>query len=321
MASNIKHHCAVLGKPIAHSLSPVLHNAAYNALGLNEWEYGRVEVDEQTLCSFLVGLDPSWAGLSLTMPLKRSIQRYGAPSDRWSKALKVANTAVFSWSKATALPDIALYNTDVEGIERAFSHCWQSSAANIETGREHPISADRARKNGAKAVILGNGNTALSAVAACTEINVPGVGSVTRLVVCARNLRGNDSLRQIAESQAGLKYCQVPLTQAAQELLEADIVVNTIPSHGADAIAERLVELTAQKRKALSGKTLLDVVYDPRPTRLMQVWRSGSGVAIGGEEMLLYQAIAQVRLMTVGEPKMKKTDFEQAMRSALQEAL
>lgn len=322
MPSIIKHHCAVLGKPIAHSLSPVLHNAAYHALGLDGWEYTRVEVDEEGLDAFLSGLDPSWIGISLTMPLKRSIQPYGVPSDHWSTRLSVANTAVFSWGKEQTRPDIALYNTDVEGIERAFDYCWQSNRPDrAARGGKYSLPADCSRENGAKAVILGNGNTALSAVAACTEISIPDTGLVTQLTVCSRRPHDNDPLRQIAKLQDSLTYRQVPLTRAAEELLEADIVVNTIPSHGADVIAEQLTELTTKTRQSLSGKTLLDVVYDPRPTRLMQAWQAGSGTVIGGEEMLLYQAIAQVRLMTVGELKIKKTDVEQAMRSALQEAL
>lgn len=62
---------AVLGHPVAHSLSPVLHRAAYAALGLQDWRYEIHDVDEPELAGFLAGLDPSWAGLSLTMPLKQ----------------------------------------------------------------------------------------------------------------------------------------------------------------------------------------------------------------------------------------------------------
>ena len=76
---NANHRCAVLGKPIAHSLSPVLHNAAYHALGLEDWFYDKHEVGECDLEDFLKSLDSGWAGLSLTMPLKRTIQPYGEP--------------------------------------------------------------------------------------------------------------------------------------------------------------------------------------------------------------------------------------------------
>ena len=81
----IAHRCAVLGKPIAHSLSPVLHNAAYKALGLDDWAYERHEVGESDLDGFLRGLDPTWRGLSLTMPLKKTIQPYGTPSNMWAQ--------------------------------------------------------------------------------------------------------------------------------------------------------------------------------------------------------------------------------------------
>ena len=62
--------CAVWGSPIAHSLSPVLHRAAYAALGLHDWTYEAREVDEAGFDAALVGLDDQWRGLSLTMPLK-----------------------------------------------------------------------------------------------------------------------------------------------------------------------------------------------------------------------------------------------------------
>ena len=65
-------HCAVLGDPISHSLSPVLHNAAYKALGLTNWQYSKEKVSETELADFILKLDDSWKGLSLTMPLKKS---------------------------------------------------------------------------------------------------------------------------------------------------------------------------------------------------------------------------------------------------------
>src|SRR5215210_2438437 len=64
-------HAAVLGSPVDHSLSPVLHTAAYTAPGLHDWDYTAHECTEDALAAFVDGLDDSWAGLSLTMPLKR----------------------------------------------------------------------------------------------------------------------------------------------------------------------------------------------------------------------------------------------------------
>ena len=66
----------MLGSPIGHSLSPVLHRAAYGALGL-DWTYDRFEVSESGLAGFVAGLDASWRGLSLTMPLKVAVLQLG----------------------------------------------------------------------------------------------------------------------------------------------------------------------------------------------------------------------------------------------------
>ena len=63
------HRAAVLGKPIGHSLSPVIHNAGYAAAGLSGWSYGAHECGEADLAGFVAGLGPAWVGLSLTMPL------------------------------------------------------------------------------------------------------------------------------------------------------------------------------------------------------------------------------------------------------------
>ena len=64
---------AVLGSPIAHSLSPVLHRAGYQALGLDGWTYQAIECDEAGLPGLIGRCGPGWAGLSLTMPLKRAV--------------------------------------------------------------------------------------------------------------------------------------------------------------------------------------------------------------------------------------------------------
>ncbi|OZG69201.1 shikimate dehydrogenase family protein [Bifidobacterium eulemuris] len=319
--TTINHRCAVLGKPIAHSLSPVLHNAAYRALGLDDWEYTKHEVGEDDLAGFLAALDPSWRGLSLTMPLKQTIQPYGTPSNLWARELGVANTAVLDWSDARPdSPTIKLYNTDVIGIQLAFDcACSTYGIVAPDTRQGH-------------AVVIGNGNTASSAVAACTMM--PEIGHIT---VIARNPDKNPSLRPLAEKflRHGNALRTIDITDIETVLhafATADIVINTIPGRAADPLADLLSESHAAPR---ADARLLDVVYDPRPTKLMTAWRSRGGVAIGGEEMLLYQALIQVLLMTGvwdGDPPSDAderlqditTDDDQleiAMRQALEEAL
>src|SRR5215471_11409455 len=101
---------AVLGSPIAHSLSPALHRAAYAALGLDDWSYEAIECDEAALPSLIAGLDAQWAGLSLTMPLKRTVLELLDHVDPVASATGGANTVVFRGDGRCG------YNTDVRGI-------------------------------------------------------------------------------------------------------------------------------------------------------------------------------------------------------------
>lgn len=336
-----EHRCAVLGQPIAHSLSPVLHNAAYRALGLTEWAYDRHEVGEDGLDAFLKGLDPTWAGLSLTMPLKRTIQPYGTPRNLWAKELKVANTVVFDWldddndasgdsGDAPVLTTanghratLRLFNTDVIGIQLAFEHA----------KRERNVVNDTATRE-RTALVIGNGNTAASAVAAATMMH-----DVGHIIVAARHPGRNTSLKPVAERfiSAPAPYREIDLNDPAALLAaaaEASYVISTIPGHAADATADLIASARRSQDAPLTG-LLLDVVYDPRPTKLMRAWRERGGTAIGGEEMLLYQALVQVLLMTGEWDDMPPSDADQrlqdvttdddkleiAMRQALEEAL
>ena len=294
------HRCAVLGKPVAHSLSPVLHNAAYRSLKLDDWLYDKHEVGEDDLDAFLKGLDSTWAGLSLTMPLKKTIQPYGVPENLWAKELKVANTAVFATFSS-------------------FDH------ANRELGEHHTASRS------GTALIIGNGNTATSALAACCMM--PEIGHI---VVAARHPGKNTGLKPVAEKFVNVHnpYNEIELGDD-QALLEAarnaTYVINTIPGHAADNVADALADAGTEPFSGL----LLDVIYDPRPTKLMEAWRAHGGHAIGGEEMLLYQALVQVLLMTgiwdddppsdadqrLQDTTTEDDQLEIAMRKALEEAL
>lgn len=106
--------CAVLGKPIAHSLSPVMHRAAYARLGL-DWTYDSHEVDESELGAFLAGCDDSWRGLSLTMPLKREVIGLADEVTTVARILQVANTIQFRDGKVIAS------NTDCAGALSALA--------------------------------------------------------------------------------------------------------------------------------------------------------------------------------------------------------
>ncbi|MFE5487549.1 shikimate dehydrogenase [Streptomyces sp. NPDC056527] len=156
---------AVLGSPIAHSLSPVLHRAAYAALGLEGWSYDRFEVDEAGLPEFVAGLDGSWAGLSLTMPLKRAIIPLLDEISDTAASVEAVNTVVLT-EDGRRVGD----NTDIPGLVAALR----------ERGVEKVESA----------AVLGAGATASSALAALARICAGPVTAYVRSEARADEMRG-----------------------------------------------------------------------------------------------------------------------------------
>jgi shikimate dehydrogenase len=254
---------AVLGKPIAHSLSPVLHRAAYDALGFADWSYQPVECDEADLAAFVESRDLDWAGLSLTMPLKRAVLPLLDHTDHLAAATGGANTVVFRPEGRYG------YNTDVQGIVDALT----------EAGQQTPGSV----------TIIGAGATACSALAAVGELGAGGADVVLRDPARA------DGLLATAE-RLSLSVRLRPW----EELLDGsaalpDLLISTVPAGAADNYAER-VRLTAQ-----APPSVMDVVYHPWPTPLAQAATAAGSVVASGYAMLLHQAAAQVELMT-GKP-------------------
>ena len=124
---------AVLGSPIEHSLSPVLHTAAYAALGLTDWTYSAIECDEARLPALIASCGRPWAGLSLTMPLKRAVLPLLDRTEPLAAEVGGANTVVFAGGERHG------YNTDVPGMVAALAEAGVTgpSSATI-LGRARP---------------------------------------------------------------------------------------------------------------------------------------------------------------------------------------
>ena len=149
---------AVLGHPIAHSLSPVLHRAAYAALGL-DWAYDAVDVTTDQLPAFVRDLDDSWAGLSLTMPLKQAVIPLLDHVEPLAEVVGVVNTVVVQ--RGGARPTLVGANTDVHGIAAALNEGGPE--------RQRPGAGPAATRH---AVVLGAGATAASALAGLAELGI-----------------------------------------------------------------------------------------------------------------------------------------------------
>ncbi|GHH77907.1 shikimate dehydrogenase [Promicromonospora soli] len=291
-----KRRAAVLGHPVAHSLSPVLHGAAYRALGLDGWEYGVHDVTEDALAGFLRDVSPDWAGLSLTMPLKQVVIPLLDHVEPLAEAVGAVNTVLFSAVGGAGRGGVTMTgtNTDVHGIVAALRE-------GLGTRRV------------SDAVVLGGGATAASALAALAELGCASPRVFVRSLDRIGPLR--EAVARMGVSPSFEVFDDKATTSA---LAAADAVVSTMPKLAADMWATLLTDplagpLTGTGEKP--GGVLLDVVYDPRPTALQSAWTTLGAGAVGGERMLLHQAAEQVRLMT-GRPAPLA-----AMDEALQAAL
>jgi shikimate dehydrogenase len=254
---------AVLGAPVTHSLSPALHRAAYAALGLHGWSYEAIECDVARLPGLLAGLDDSWAGLSLTMPLKRAVLTLLDDVDRLATDVGAANTVVLSGGRRLG------YNTDVGGMVASLAGVGVTDA-------------------GGTVLVIGAGATACSALAALREI---GAGEVD---VAVRDTSRSGELEAAAKRlDVAIRVRELPSPAcAAVHPVAAGLVICTVPPGAADAVAGWLCAGPQPPR------VVFDVAYQPWPTRLALAAHAAGSTVVGGFDLLVHQAAQQVELMT-----------------------
>jgi shikimate dehydrogenase len=253
----------VLGQPIAHSKSPLLHQTAYHAMGL-DWEYSRCEVNAQGLPAFLDSLDESWRGLSLTMPLKRVVLDHVAEIDPLARLTGTANTVLLpSGGRGRRA-----FNTDVPGFRRALT------AAGVVG--PHTV------------LILGSGATAACALCAAAQA---GADEVT---IAARNPGHAQWLEPMAQ-KLGIPLTVCPIELADRTVTVPEVVISTLP--GGTVLDMSFAAST--RRTAL----LFDVSYDPWPSSLARAWQDVGGAILSGLTLLVHQALVQVRVFVHGDPE------------------
>ncbi|AVT40335.1 shikimate dehydrogenase [Plantactinospora sp. BB1] len=249
---------AVLGKPIAHSLSPVIHNAGYTAAGLTGWSYTAIECAEAELPDLVAGLGPEWTGLSLTMPLKEAALAVAGEVSPVAAAIGAANTLVRRQDGSWAAD-----NTDVPGM------------VDVLTGAGVPA--------GAEVVLLGAGGTARAALAAAVEL-------AARRVTCrVRRPAAGAELARLA-GVLGLRF-EIAQWAAPTERDGADLVISTVPKGAADGFA-------AAAGSWRPETVFFDVVYDPWPTPLAAAAAAAGCRIVSGLDLLLAQAVGQFEQFT-----------------------
>lgn len=271
---------AVLGSPIKHSRSPLLHRAAYRQLGL-DWSYDAVEVKSGSLAMFLSKVGPEWRGLSLTMPLKHEVLPFIDDCDRVAQLTKAVNTVLLR--RINGRGTLSGYNTDVAGLVRALAEAGITRAAHV--------------------TLLGAGATAASALMAAAEL---GTESVTVL------LRDPIKAQPLLELGRSLGVVVDVQDFSVATRVDSDIVISTLPG---GTLLPMTMPLELRERAVL-----FDVAYSPWPSSVAVSWQAAGGTVLNGLGMLLHQALIQVRVFVTADPYEPLPDESgvlAAMRGAL----
>ena len=270
MVSPISAHTAlvgVLGDPVRHSLSPAMHNAALAALGL-DWVYLALPTPADQLATVVQGLAAiQCRGLNVTIPHKQAVAGLCQELSPLAERVGAVNTLVplagGGWQGT---------NTDVEGFLA-------------------PLRGDGWQ--GKRAVVLGCGGSARAVVAGLVELAVADIAVAGRRPAAVEAFQGScgawaPQLRPLAWD--GLEAA----------LAQADLVVNTTPVGMASAVdpaAAGRCPLDAGELDALTaGSTVYDLIYVPRPSRLLQEAAIRGCRSLDGLEMLVHQGAAALRL-------------------------
>ncbi len=249
---------AVLGSPIKHSLSPVLHVAAYKFLGI-EGQYSAIEVNSGGLANFLDNFARDMDYLSLTMPLKEEALDIDLDFDSEGLRIRSINTLVKKdgrWSASS---------TDGSGFAKALHNAGYTKFDRV--------------------LILGAGGTA-RAIAGVID------GFTSAVDIMGRSQSRANSIASCVKA-ADFEYLS---WDDSLSTAPYDLVVNTTPAGAADLFADSI--------SRVEGKLFFDVIYKPWPTVLGQRWSDLGGKVLNGIELLIYQGIDQLELVTeISDPK------------------
>ncbi|WP_165063971.1 shikimate dehydrogenase family protein [Marisediminicola senii] len=266
---------AVLGSPIAHSQSPALHAAAYGVLGL-PWTYEAIEVRQPDLGAFVRSVAVDPAWRGLSLTMP--LKRDILPM----LDTRDEPTGLTGGANTVLLDDGRLrgFNTDVYGVTAALREAGIDGLRSVE--------------------ILGAGATAASVLAAVHALGATG------LLLRARDAGRARPVVELAR-RLGMTVTVLAPREPGEAGFAADLVVSTLPG-GADMPA-------APSTANPASTPLLDVAYSPWPTAVAAYWLAGGGRVIGGLEMLVNQALGQVRAFTFGDPWMPLADEPAVLRA------
>lgn len=275
MVSGSTHVAGVIGDPVRHSLSPVLHNAAFEALGL-DWVFVAFEVAAGAGAAAVDAMRAlGLAGLSVTMPHKEEVADAVDRLGPTAQALRSVNC--LHWFGAELVGE----STDGAGFVDALAHDEGFDVA------------------GRRAVVVGAGGAARAVVLA-----LAGAGAADVAVVNRTRSRAEAA---VALAPGVARVCGDPAADAgesvAEEVAGADLVVNasSVGMRGTPGEGDLPLDPTLLH----AGQLVVDLVYSPLRTPLLVAARERGAVAVTGLGMLIHQAAHAFRLWTGEEPPLE----------------
>lgn len=251
---------AVLGYPVSHSLSPLLHRSIFTHLEI-PISYQAIEVSSGGLQKFLER-EKNFDYFSLTMPLKEEALSLALEIDPLVHRIQSANTLIKREEKWS------LYSTDGIGFLKALESSGYRKFSSV--------------------LVLGAGGTARAVVGALDDV-------AEKISVLGRT-SSRSAVLEAAVTKAEFSYLRWSDTP---DFSGYDLIVNTTPAGAADVLANSINNsLTQSSSTQVTDRAILfDVIYKPWPTVLASRWLDSGGTVINGSEMLLYQGIAQAELV------------------------
>ncbi len=258
---------AVIGHPVSHSLSPLMHNAALTQMGL-DYIYVALPIAPDQLPEAIAGLGAiGLAGFNITIPYKQTIIPFLSEVSDRARAVGAVNTV---WPTPNGWHGT---NTDVAGFIA-------------------PLAAMGRDWSQTTVVCLGNGGAARAVVVGCDQLGC------RQIQVFGRNLEKLGHFHQSWQaSPIATKLSVHPWADLAKAIAQADLIVNTTPIGMPPQI--NVSPLSPSETAAIrSGTIVYDLIYVPRPTQFLQQAQRQGAIAINGLEMLVQQGAAALRIWT-----------------------
>ncbi len=262
----------LLGQPVNHSLSPIMHNAAYREMGL-DWCYLAMPCDKSNLHKVTTALRlVNCKGLNVTIPHKQEVLKACNKLTKIANDIQAVNTLIpeknNEWIGA---------NTDVEGF--------------LTPLKKHNLKD----KN---VVVIGCGGSARAVVMGLNSLNIK------QVIIIGRNESSLDifikSMRNLLKKHISIEGVNNQISNISDYIKEADLIINTTPiGMNSKIIKQENIPLGKEIWDCLSSKTILyDLIYTPRPTNWLKLGQEKNCFTIDGLEMLVEQGAFSIRLWT-----------------------